>query len=104
MVYTVVIQPRKAMRLSHRLQHGCTLEPSRQVKEARHKTTVGDSVYVECPEKANPRKQKADDWLRGRREGEMGSDRLMGTEFLLGMMKTFWKRADVMAAQRCRRP
>lgn len=33
-----------------------------------------DFIYIKCPEQANPKGQKADQWLEGGWGGEMGSD------------------------------
>ena len=64
---------------------------------------VYDSIYMKCPEQANPQTQKADQWLPGAGSGGSGmnSDCLMGTGFLFVMLKMFWNQILVMVAQYC---
>lgn len=61
------------------------------MKEASHKTRIWyDSIYMECPQQANPWRQKVDwclpgAWRRGRREAPAGEygDSFLGDENIL---------------------
>ena len=47
------------------------VETEKQVKKSDTKSHIlYDSVYMKCPEQANPQRQKADQWLPG--SGEWG--------------------------------
>lgn len=67
-----------------------------KVKEARHKVTFCDSIYMKYLEVASPKKQIV---ARGWEEGGMGGNYLMGTEFYLVVIKVFWKSIEVVVVQ-----
>lgn len=49
-----------------------------------------DSIYLKCPEQANPQRQKADRWLPADGEKGKGEWLLLVTGLLFGVMETFW--------------
>ena len=53
-----------------------------------------DSIYIKCPEQANPQRQKQIGGDQGQGGGGMRSNCLAGTGFLLGDMKTFWNQIE----------
>lgn len=57
---------------------------------------LGGSIHMNCPEQANPPRQKADEWL----PATSGAWLLMGTAFLLGVMKHLLKLVTI-AIQLC---
>ena len=60
-----------------------------------------DSIHMQSREQWHSCRQEGDEGLLGTGEGGIGSQCFVGTEFLFGMMKNFWKWIVVMVAQPC---
>ena len=63
--------------------------------------TSYDSIHMRCWEQWHSQRQEGDEGLLGTGEGGTGSQCFMGTQFLFGMMKNFWKWIVMMVAQPC---
>lgn len=63
--------------------------------------TVHDATSMNCPEQANPWRQKGGQWLPGVGEGDE-KQLLMGTGPPSGVMKIFWHYTEVVVALICR--
>ena len=52
---------------------------------------LDDALYMKCPEKTNPEKQKANQWLPWTgRAGGKGERALMGAGFQIEVLKMLW--------------
>ena len=68
-----VVPPHSGLLLSHEKERSSEV-PTAQTKlgntmlcekEGRHRRTHIDCIYMECPEQANPQRQKVGEWLPG---------------------------------------
>ena len=60
-----------------------------------------DSIYMKYPEQANPKRQKADQYLPRDSSGAEGSEYLIDMRFTFGMMKIIWNLILMMVTQYC---
>lgn len=82
------------------LKHEWTLKTLCWVNKARHnRTSIVEFHLHEIPKREIFIETKSRLHYQGWKEEEMGINGLMGTEFLLGVMKKFWRWMVEMVAQ-----